>query len=89
MNVLDQGLFEAAKEINLPEIRRLLSLGADVNATNVDGETPLSDASYNGHVHVVKTCWSMEQTLRRKTGPTRRLYTWPASRATCPLSTSY
>jgi ankyrin repeat protein len=53
MNRRDQELIQAAGENNLPEVRWILSVGADVNAKNNDGETPLIEASYNGHVHVV------------------------------------
>jgi ankyrin repeat protein len=54
MNRIDDELFEAAKENNLPEIRRLLSVGADVNAKNAYDETPLHWACVKGHVQVFK-----------------------------------
>jgi ankyrin repeat protein len=41
MNSVTQELIEAAMKNSLPEVRRLLSLGADVNAKHFDGETPL------------------------------------------------
>jgi ankyrin repeat protein len=54
MNRIDQELFEAGNENNLPEVRRLLSVGADVNAPyDEDGETPLLRASFLGHLQVV------------------------------------
>jgi ankyrin repeat protein len=54
MNSIDQELILAAAENDLPEIRQLLSVGADVNAKdNYDGETPLIAASTKGHVQVV------------------------------------
>jgi ankyrin repeat protein len=53
MNRSDQELIVAAGENNLHEVRRLLSVGADVNYKDSDGETPLSMASFNGHVQVV------------------------------------
>jgi ankyrin repeat protein len=53
MNRIDQELREAAIENNLPEVSRLLSVGADVNATNSRKMTPLHKACYNGHVQVV------------------------------------
>jgi ankyrin repeat protein len=53
MNSIDQGLIDAARENNLPEVSRLLSVGADVNARNNFGSTPLSWASHYGHVPVV------------------------------------
>jgi ankyrin repeat protein len=54
MNSIDEELIEAAKESNLLEVRRLLSIGADVNAKDDNGETPLQWASVRGHSHVVK-----------------------------------
>jgi ankyrin repeat protein len=53
MNRIDHELFEAAKRNNLPEVSRLLSVGADVNAKDNLGVTPLHWASENGHVQVV------------------------------------
>eukprot|EP00295_Goniomonas_pacifica_P007288 CAMPEP_0175834266 /NCGR_PEP_ID=MMETSP0107_2-20121207/15968_1 /TAXON_ID=195067 ORGANISM="Goniomonas pacifica, Strain CCMP1869" /NCGR_SAMPLE_ID=MMETSP0107_2 /ASSEMBLY_ACC=CAM_ASM_000203 /LENGTH=331 /DNA_ID=CAMNT_0017147483 /DNA_START=620 /DNA_END=1615 /DNA_ORIENTATION=+ len=43
---------EAAKEGNVDEIRRLLAAGANVNATDEDGKTPLHWSSTHGHVEV-------------------------------------
>jgi ankyrin repeat protein len=54
MNSIDQELIYAAVENNLPEVRRLLSVGADVNAQGDHGETPLHWASRNGHAQVMK-----------------------------------
>jgi ankyrin repeat protein len=57
MNRLDRELIVAATEDNLPEVSRLLSVGADVNAKANDKWTPLHWASnhgYRGHVQVVK-----------------------------------
>jgi ankyrin repeat protein len=53
MNRIDQELFEAAAEKDLPEIRWLLRAGADVNAKDNDDWTPLHWACYQGHVQVV------------------------------------
>jgi hypothetical protein len=53
MKRIDEELFEAAKENNVPEIRRLLSVGADIEAKDDDGWTPLIEASMKGHVQVV------------------------------------
>jgi ankyrin repeat protein len=53
MNRIDQELFEAAKENNLPEVSRLLSVGADVNAKDNHDRTPLQWACEKGHVQVV------------------------------------
>jgi ankyrin repeat protein len=54
MNTNDQELIVAARDNNLPEMRRLLSVGADVNAKNDFDSTPLHEASTNGHQQVVK-----------------------------------
>jgi ankyrin repeat protein len=52
MNSIDEELFEAVDENNLPQVRRLLSVGADVNAKDNLGRTPLHWACYKGHVQV-------------------------------------
>jgi ankyrin repeat protein len=54
MNSIDQELFEAAAESNLPEVSRLLSVGADIEAKDSDGDTPLIVASIRGRVHVLQ-----------------------------------
>jgi ankyrin repeat protein len=53
VNTIDRELIESAAENNLPEVRRLLSVGADVNAYYNDDETVLIEVSYHGHVQVV------------------------------------
>jgi ankyrin repeat protein len=53
MNRIDQELIVAAGENNLPEVSRLLSVGADVKEKDSDGWTPLHRASNRGHVQVV------------------------------------
>jgi ankyrin repeat protein len=53
MNRIDQELLEASEESNLPEVSRLLSIGADVNVKDSNGATPLIRASKNDHVQVV------------------------------------
>jgi ankyrin repeat protein len=52
MNSIDRELIEASKENNLPEVSRLLSVGADVN-TKDHSRTPLHWACDKGHVQVV------------------------------------
>jgi ankyrin repeat protein len=55
MNSIDTELIEAAKENNVPEVRRLLSVGADIEAKDsIYGGTPLHNASYKDHVQVVQ-----------------------------------
>jgi ankyrin repeat protein len=54
MNRIDEELFLAAGANNVPEFRRLVTVGADVNATNSIGYTALIVASCRGHVQVVK-----------------------------------
>jgi ankyrin repeat protein len=51
--ILDRELIVAAKENNLPEVSRLLSVGADVNAADISGYAPLHWACKNGHMEVV------------------------------------
>jgi ankyrin repeat protein len=54
MNDIDQELIDAARDNNQPEVRRLLSVGADIEAKDNDGRTPLQWASLRGHVQVVQ-----------------------------------
>jgi ankyrin repeat protein len=52
---MDEELIDAAQKNNLPEVRRLLRAGADVNGKgSILGETPLHEASLEGHVQVVQ-----------------------------------
>jgi ankyrin repeat protein len=53
MNSIDEELFEAVEENNLPEVSRPLGVGADVNAKDTDlGRTPLIEACSYGHMQV-------------------------------------
>jgi ankyrin repeat protein len=54
MNTIDEELIEAAKENNLPEVRRLLSAGADINVMDQNGWTPLHWACLRRHLQVFK-----------------------------------
>jgi ankyrin repeat protein len=54
MNRIDRELIVAAREYNVLEARRLLSVEAEVNAKDRYGFTPLSWASENGHVQIFK-----------------------------------
>jgi ankyrin repeat protein len=51
---LGSPLFVAAGEGNVPAVRYLLDEGADANAREKSGNTPLAEAAYYGHVAVVK-----------------------------------
>jgi ankyrin repeat protein len=53
MNRIDEELIEATRENNLPEVSRLFRAGADVNAKDRYGDTPLHFACSFGHVQVV------------------------------------
>jgi ankyrin repeat protein len=53
MNRINRELLEASRENNLAEIRRLLSVGAEIEAKGDDGHTLLHWASRRGHSQVV------------------------------------
>jgi ankyrin repeat protein len=52
MNAVDRELIDAAEESNLSEVERLLSVGANVNATSDTGWMPLHWACLKGHLQV-------------------------------------
>jgi ankyrin repeat protein len=54
MNRIDGELFEAALSNNLPEVRRLVSAGADVNTTDAGDGTPLHWTSNRGYLQSVE-----------------------------------
>ena len=47
-------LHVAVERGNLAEVKLLLDAGADVNAMDNDGETPLHIASYKGYIEITK-----------------------------------
>lgn len=54
MNVLDEGLFDAAYAGKKEEVARLIADGANVNALGFAGETPLMMAAKYGHKEASK-----------------------------------
>jgi len=50
----ENALSDATLKGNITEVKRFISLGADVNAFNSKGETPAHVASRYGHAVVVK-----------------------------------
>ena len=47
-------LIDAAEKGNIEAVKQHLAAGADVNAKDVDGGTPLHEAAVNGHKEIVK-----------------------------------
>ncbi len=45
-------IHDSVEEGNLPQVVRLLNSGANVNATNKDGETPLHSVVKQGHPEI-------------------------------------
>ncbi len=74
---------------NVPEVRRLLSVGAGVNVQDSDGDTPLHWASMKGHVQVVVELLKHGADIEAKEIHGGTLYTAPVLMAMCPLSTNY
>lgn len=52
--VVDKLLFEAVEEINADRIRLLMKKGADINARNAQGRTPLMSAVWKDSVPMVQ-----------------------------------
>jgi ankyrin repeat protein len=52
MNIIDRELIDAARENNLPEVCRLVSVGADIESIDIYGHTSLHWASRKGHLQV-------------------------------------
>ena len=52
---MNEDLKRAAERGNLPEVKRLLAAGAEVNAKDLEGQTALIWASKQGHLEVVRT----------------------------------
>lgn len=55
LNITPKMLFDAVEEGNLEQVQYLLSKGADVNATDDTGQTPLLNAAKKGHAAIVTT----------------------------------
>ena len=47
-------LHRACQDGNLAVAEELVKTGADINATDLDGNTPLNSAAHSGHWHVVQ-----------------------------------
>ena len=54
INELNSKLFDGVKTGNANTVLKLLQQGADVNAQDIDGLTPLSLAAGNGHTEVAQ-----------------------------------
>jgi len=54
LGMLDEELFDAVEEGDIAKVKSLLKRGANVNAGNKDGLTPLHFAAIMGHVELVR-----------------------------------
>jgi hypothetical protein len=79
MNRINSELIEAAAENNLQEVRRLLGVGTDVNATTTLGSTPLHRASHYGDVQVVQVLVEHGAAIEAEDNAGGRLCTGPAT----------
>jgi ankyrin repeat protein len=67
MNRIDQELFDATAENDVSEVRRLLSVGADVNAMAEDGFTPLHLTTFQGLLAVFQALLEHGADIEAKT----------------------
>ena len=51
---IDKALFEGCREGDFNKVRIALNFGADVEAKNDAGWTPLHEASYRNHIAIAK-----------------------------------
>ncbi len=67
INSLDEQLINAAANNQLEELQKLLKAGADINAKNKWGQTPLIMAVRNGHVTIVEALIAAKADLNAQT----------------------
>jgi len=69
---LNKELVETVRSGNTEKVRELLERGADPNAKDDDGWTPLHYATYRGHTHIVELLIEMgaDPNIRNKDGKT-------------------
>lgn len=73
---LNYKLLDASRDGQLSIVKMLLDAGADVNALNKYGDTPLLWASYNGHNEVVKLLLiaGADANIKNKMGTSALIY---------------